>query len=69
MSRIIWDRAGNPTQYVSDALGIQRFQLRIALHKIKARSDLGGRDRVIVYDDGRVTDSNGENIGNIHDEF
>ncbi len=69
MSWIIWDRAGNPTQYVSDALNIQRFQLRAALHKIKARSDLGGRDRVIVYDDGRVTDINGEDIGNIHDEF
>lgn len=68
MSRVVWERSGNPIRYVSDALGIQRWQLRDALHKIKARSDLGGRDRVTIYDDGRVTDASGEDIGNIHDE-
>jgi hypothetical protein len=68
VSRIIWDRSGNPTRYVSDALGIARWQLRAALHHIKHRSNLGGQDRVVVYDDGRVTDANGDDIGNILDE-
>ena len=68
MSRVIWDRAGNPTRYVSDTLGIERWQLREALHTIKPRSDLGPLDRVIIYADGRVTDINGEDIGNIYDE-
>jgi hypothetical protein len=68
MSRIIWDRSDNPTQYVSDELGITRSQLRRALHKIKGYSNLGATDRVIIYDDGRVTDANGDDIGNILDE-
>jgi len=38
------------------------------LHQIKHRSNLGGQDRVVVYDDGRVTDANGDDIGNILDE-
>jgi predicted ThiF/HesA family dinucleotide-utilizing enzyme len=53
---------------VSDALGIARWQLRAALHLIKHRSNLGGQDRVVVYDDGRVTDASGDDIGNILDE-
>lgn len=68
MGRIIWDRSGNPTRYVSDALGIARWQLRAALHVIKRRADLGGQDRVVIYDDGKVTDVNGDEIGNILDE-
>lgn len=68
MSRIIWDQSANPTRYVSDELGIERWQLRDALHKIKARSDLGGRDRVIIYENGTVTDADGNEVGNIHDE-
>jgi hypothetical protein len=53
---------------VSDELRIERWQLRNALHKIKARSDLGGRDRVIIYDDRTVADADGNELGNIHDE-
>jgi hypothetical protein len=53
VSRVVWERSGNPTSYVSDALGIERWQLRDALHKIKARSDLGGMDRVTIYDTAR----------------
>jgi len=34
--RIVWDRAGNPTRHVSDALGISQFQVRRAHHKINA---------------------------------
>jgi hypothetical protein len=26
-------------------------------------------DRVFIYDDGSVTDENGERLGNIHDEI
>lgn len=65
---MIWDRAGNPTRYVSDQLGITRVQLHVALHKIKAYSNLGATDRTVIYDDGKLTDENGEYIGNIHDE-
>jgi hypothetical protein len=68
VSRIIWDRAGNPPHYVSDRLGITREQFRKALHMIKAKSALGGTDRTVIYDDGRVTDANGDDIGNILDE-
>jgi hypothetical protein len=69
LGQIIWDKPGNPTDYVSDRLGIARWRLRAALHKIKAAADLGGADRVIIYDDGSVADENGEVIGNIHDEL
>jgi hypothetical protein len=68
VSRVIWDRAGNPTRYVSDQLGITRVQLHVALHKIKAYSNLGATDRTVIYDDGSLTDENGDYIGNIHDE-
>jgi hypothetical protein len=69
VGRIIWDQSGNPSTYVSRLLGIERWQLRDAIHKIKARSNLAGRDTVIIYDDGRVTDAQGEDVGNIHDEL
>jgi hypothetical protein len=39
-----------------------------ALHKIKAASDLSGRDRVIIYSDGSVEDERGELLGNLYDE-
>ena len=67
MTRIIWNRSDNPTTYVSDALGIERWQLRVALHKLKGGSYLGATDPVIVYDDGRLTDIDGGDIGNILD--
>jgi hypothetical protein len=68
MVRVIWDRATRPTKHVGDQLGIERWQLGDAIHKIKAKSNLSGPDRVIIYDDGNVTDENGEPIGNIFDE-
>jgi hypothetical protein len=68
VNRIIWDRSGNPTRYVSDALGIARWQLRETLHLITRRSNLGALDRVIVYENGRVTDASDDDIGNILDE-
>ncbi|HJW79683.1 MAG: hypothetical protein ACJ8DU_00045 [Microvirga sp.] len=69
LSAIIWDKSTNPTDYVSDQLGIERWQLRTAIHKIKASNNLHGPDRVIIYDDGDVTDENGSQIGNIFDEI
>jgi hypothetical protein len=68
VSRIIWDRSDNPTRYVSDTLGIAHWQLRGALHQIKRRANLGGADRAVIYDDGKVTDEYGDEIGNILDE-
>ena len=67
--RVLWDKQGNPTKYVSDALKIERWELRQALHKIKARNNLGGADQVIVFSDGQVTDPKGNEIGNVFDEL
>ncbi len=51
MAKVIWDKSANPDDYVSDSLGIERWQLREAIHTIKAANDLGPQDRVIIYDD------------------
>jgi hypothetical protein len=70
MARLIWDKLRrSPTKSVSDQLGIERWQLRAAIHKIKAANNLGATDRVLIYDDGSVTDEDGEPLGNIHDEI
>ena len=66
---ILWDRRGNPSPYVSQALGLEEWQLRQAIHKIKGRSPLRGPDRVIIYRNGGVTDENGEVLGNVYDEI
>jgi hypothetical protein len=66
---VIWDKKTNPTRYVSDQLGIERWRLRESIHKIKARSNLGSIDRVIIHTDGKVTDEDGEPIGNVFDEI
>jgi hypothetical protein len=65
----LWDRAQNPTPYVSQQLGITEAELSDAIHSIKAASNLSGADRVIIYDDGRVEDKRGEQIGNVYDEI
>ena len=69
MARIIWDRSDNPTRRVSNSLRIERWQLKEAIHRIKASRGLGPTDRVIIYDDGAVTDPMGDRIGNIYDEI
>jgi hypothetical protein len=69
MPRLIWSRPGNPGRAVSEALGIERWQLRNALHRIKEDAGLAGADRVTIWDDGTVTDIQGELIGNIHDRI
>jgi hypothetical protein len=69
MARVIWDRPGNPPKYVSDQLRISRWQLGEALHEIKHAGDLRATDRVIIYDDGMVTDEHGHELGNIYDEL
>jgi hypothetical protein len=69
LPKIIWDKIRNPTRHASDALGIERWQIRVAIHKIKAANNLGPTDKVIIFDDGKVTDTNGVEIGNIFDEI
>jgi hypothetical protein len=69
MGRVIWDQRGNPSKYVSDTLGIERWQLGAALHEIKAANKLGATDGVIIYENGQVTDERGEHLGNIFDEI
>jgi hypothetical protein len=66
---ILWDQRGNPSRYVSEALGMEEWQLRHAVHKIKGRSPLRGADRVIIYLNGDVTDETGDALGNVHDEI
>jgi hypothetical protein len=53
---------------VSQTLGIEEWQLRHAIHSIKRRCGLTGGDRVVIYDDGKVTDEHGDELGNIFDE-
>jgi hypothetical protein len=69
MARIIWNQPGNPTKFVSDQLRIHHWQLGEAIHEIKAAGNLRAPDRVIIYDDGMVTDEHGEHLGNIYDEI
>ena len=68
MARPLWSSTGNLTNLVSSALGIPRWRLRRAIHRIKGAWGLGGRGRVIIWDDGSVTDENGARLGNIFDE-
>lgn len=69
MARIIWDKRPNPPKYVSDRLGIHRWQLGDAIHELKAANDLSPAERVIIYDDGTVTDESGYALGNIYNEI
>lgn len=69
MARVIWDQRGNPPKYVSDRLGVQRRQVRAAIHGIKTAPNLRATDRVIIYDDGTVTQEHGDALGNIYDEL
>lgn len=69
MPRRIWSNPGNPPRGVATRLGITRAQLRNALHRIKADVKLGARDRVTIWDDGSVTDDEGDLIGNVHQEI
>ena len=67
-ARVLWSNPGNPPDAVARALGMNPRRFSGALHKIKAASDLSGADRVIIYNDGSVTDAQGEPLGNLHDE-
>jgi hypothetical protein len=69
MARIIWERSGNPTRRVSYILGIERWQLKEAIHRIKSSHGLGATDQVIIYDDDEVTDTASDRVGNIYDEI
>jgi hypothetical protein len=69
MARVIWDRRENPSKHVSDKLGITREQLGDAIHELKTAGNLSPAERVIIYDDGRVTDEFGYVLGNIYNEI
>jgi hypothetical protein len=69
MARVIWERRENPSDYVSDQLRITREQLGDAIHEIKAAGNLRPADRVIIYDDGTVSDEDGYVLGNIYNEI
>lgn len=69
LATVIWNKGTNPSPYVSGQLGIEEWELRKAIHKIKGEANLGGADDVTIYSDGTVTDANGEEIGNILDEI
>jgi hypothetical protein len=69
MASVIWSNPGNPTNEVSRALGIERHRLRRALHLIKRAQGLGGADSVTIWNDGTVTDHQGNVLGNVHDEL
>jgi len=66
----IWSGPNNPTASVAHTLGIERWQLRNAIHAIKKDTRLGARDRVTIWDDGSVTsDIDGSWIGDIVTEI
>ena len=67
-ARVLWSNPGNPPDSVACALGMEPRHFSRALHKIKAASDLSGAERVLIYDDGSVTDQQGELLGNLRDE-
>lgn len=67
--RVIWDKRASPTRFVSDVLGIDRWKLRLAIHRIKTRGNLGPTDKITIHSDGKVTDVGGDEIGNIYDEI
>lgn len=69
MARVIWDRRENPSKYVSDQLGITREQLGDAIHELKTAGNLSPAERVIIYDDGTVTDESGYVLGNVYNEI
>ena len=69
MPQVIWDKRWNPPKYVSDRLGIHHWQLGDAIHELKAAGNIRPAERVIIYDDGMVTNEHGDVLGNIYDEL
>jgi hypothetical protein len=70
VARKIWTERGRLRDLVSTELGIERWQLREAIHKIKAKNGLHAPDDVEIWNDGSVTDAlSGEYLGNVYDEI
>ena len=69
MPQKIWSNPENPPRGIATRLGITRHQLREAIYRIKEDFQLGPRDRLTIWDDGSVTDEDGELIANIYDEI
>jgi hypothetical protein len=69
MSTRLWSNPGNPPAWVAARLRLSEWDFSDALHMIKEAAGLRGGDRVEIWDDGTVTDSRGDAIGNIYDEL
>lgn len=65
---MIWDKPGNPPNWVAERLGIDRRAFGKRLHKIKGGGDFSGPERVKICDDGTVLDERDEPLGNLYDE-
>jgi hypothetical protein len=48
LAKVIWNKGTKPDPYVSKTLGIAQWELRAAIHKIKAKAGLGPADNVIM---------------------
>jgi hypothetical protein len=55
------------TNAVATTLGIPRRRLRRRFTESKSAANLV-RDRVTIYDDGTLSDANGEHVGNIYED-
>lgn len=69
MRSVIWDQPGNPPPLVARRLGMEDWQLRRRLHTLKGDAGLGGADRVSIMSDGTVYGLDGDDIGNLYDEY
>jgi hypothetical protein len=67
MSDVLWDRSGNPPEWVARQLNIPRHVFGERLHKIKKSAGLRGADNVTIMSDGDVIGLDGEAIGNLYD--
>jgi hypothetical protein len=69
MGDTVWSNPGNPPRWIARRFGLTEHQFSRRLHKLKLDAGLGGADRVSINSDGTVLDANGEEIGNLYDEY
>jgi hypothetical protein len=63
------ERSGEPYERGQPCSRDRRLQLRQALHRIKRAQGLKDADRVIIWNDGSVTDQQDNVLGNVYDEI
>jgi hypothetical protein len=54
---------------MTNLLNLTHTTLGNAIHELKTAGDLSPAERVIIYDDGTVTDETGYVLGNIYNEI